>query len=60
MAYYLRDREPKNYRDDGVVLPRRTRRIAKEKLYPVEVLEEDKANHRIKVHYIGYADSYDE
>ena len=60
MAYYLRGREAKNYKDNGVEIPRNTRRRAKEKLYPVEVLEEDKDEHCFRVHYIGYDEKYDE
>lgn len=43
-----------------VKLPKaqRTKRRAVDRLYPVEIVDED--THRYKVHYVGYSDTYDE
>lgn len=48
-----------------VKLPREKKaKVAKEadrdKLYPVEIVEQDDSNGRFKVHYIGYSSQYDE
>ena len=52
-----------NYKDlsDRLRLPRWRRSIKEEqKLYPVEVLEENEENQRVKVHYLGYGDEHEE
>ena len=33
-------------------------RRSPDKLYELEVVERDRANHRVKVHYIGYSDKW--
>ena len=61
MAYNLRNQEAKNYKsiEDGVKLPRRARvSVDSKKLYPVSVIEEE--DDRVKIHYEGYSDEYDE
>ena len=63
MAYCLRDRKVENYKNlfDGPRLPRvRRQMMNSQKYYPVEILEEDKENHRLRVHYVGYSGESDE
>ena len=62
MAYSLREHQTKNYKvlSDGLHLPRWRWPKADPKLYPVEILEEDKENKLVKVHYVGYGDEHDE
>jgi hypothetical protein len=48
-----------------IKLPREKKsKVAKEadrdKLYPVEIVEQDDGNGRFKVHYVGYSSQYDE
>lgn len=57
MAYDLRDRKEKSYKEDRVMLGRekvKNRKRSEEELYELEVVDRDRANHRVKVHYIGY------
>lgn len=63
MAYDLRSATdpstPKNYRElNELKLPRPERVKAVDKLYAVEVIEED--GDRVKIHYVGYEDRFDE
>ena len=63
MAYCLRERKIGSYKQlcDGPWLPRYRRQIVDtERIYPVEVLEKDKENHRVRVHYLGYSEKCDE
>ena len=65
MAYQLRERTPRNYKDlADVYLPRVTKRPKKKKdddeLYPIEVVEEAENGERVKIHYVGWSDKYDE
>ena len=63
MAYQLRERTPKNYKDlADVYLPRETKRTKKQddELYAIEVVEEDRIGDRVKIHYVGWPDRYDE
>ena len=55
----LRDRQPKDYKTN-VKLPRasKRKRNADDELYRIEVLEEKEE--RVKVHYIGWSEEYDE
>ena len=39
-------------------LPRSKRTSSKSKVYPISVVERDGS--RVKIHYVGYSDSYDE
>ena len=59
--YCLRDLRPQNYRND-FQLPRLSRCQKKvtndDKLYPVDIIE--KKGNRVKIHYIGYEDEFDE
>lgn len=60
-GYRLRASRNRNYKNlSDVHLPRVTRFVHKQrdKLYPVEVVQ--RARSRVKVHYIGYDESYDE
>ena len=63
MAYDLRVRKVKNYKE--IVSVEQCKAAAKkrpreEKLYELEVVEKDKPNRRVKVHYVGYDAEYDE
>lgn len=64
MAYSLRAKPRKNYKEMAdIQLPRSIRARNPEpedKLYPVEVVERDAMNRRVKVHYLGYGTEYDE
>lgn len=63
MAYDLRERKEKSYKEDRLVLGREKvnkGRGSQDKLYELEVVERDRANHRVKVHYIGYSSDDDE
>ena len=63
MAYFLRDRKVESYKHlfDGPWLPRLCRKkVDPDCFYPVEILEEDRENHRIRVHYVGYGAESDE
>ena len=62
MAYQLRERTPKNYKDLGdVYLPQPSKRTKKdEELYPIEVVEEAEGGERVKIHYVGWSEKYDE
>ena len=63
MAYCLRERKPitSTYKDlaDGPRLSRWKKPKAEPKLYPVKILEEDKENKKVKVHYLGYGEEHD-
>ena len=57
--YSLRRKRSKNYREmNDLDLPRSKRTSSKSKLYPISVVERDGS--RVKIHYVGYSDSYDE
>ena len=63
MTYNLRSAtDPstsKNYRElNDMKLPRAERVKAMDKLYAVEVIEDD--GDRVKIHYVGYEDRFDE
>ena len=61
MAYNLRNHERINYRAiENPALPRdrATRTQGSQRLYELEIVEEDDYTGRVKVHYIGY--EYDE
>ena len=63
MAYNLRERKEKSYKEDGLVLCRERvckGKGSKDELYELEVVERDRANHRVKVHYVGYDSDDDE
>lgn len=64
MAYSLRQKEKKNYRDLADVKLPPTRKLKSsadaDKLYAVEILETDEERGRVKVHYTGYGPEYDE
>ena len=66
MAYELRkrSRKPKDYSEYTNKLPRLSRTSGKprkdNKLYELEVLEEDDLHGRVKVHYLGYDSQHDE
>ena len=63
MAYNLRNHERKNYRAiENPTLPRAraTRTQESQRLYELEIVEEDDYTGRVKVHYIGYDSEYDE
>ena len=36
------------------------KRVNTIKLYDIEVVEEDLENDKVKIHYVGYSDKYDE
>ena len=61
-SYQLRERTPNNYKDlADVYLPRETKRTKKDdELHPIEVVEEDGNGERVKIHYVGWSDRYDE
>ena len=57
--YNLRKKEKTNYQElSNVILPRPVRSNNTSKLYAITVVEED--GERVKVHYEGYDDKYDE
>ena len=58
MAY---QRMPTNYKDlADVYLPWESKRTKKDdKLYPTEVVEEAE-NERVRIHYVGWPEKYDE
>lgn len=57
--YCLREKAKKDYREVQVPLPRPERAASNsDKLYPIEVIDED--GDRVKIHYIGYGDGWDE
>lgn len=63
MAYSLRIKERKNYREIADVHLPRSRRVPpkpEDHLYPIEVVERDDENSKTKVHYVGYGEHYDE
>ena len=63
MAYNLRNHERINYRAiENPTLPRdrATRTQGSQRLYELEIVEEDDYTGRVKVHYIGYDLEYDE
>lgn len=58
-SYDLRKKERKDYKQlSDLQLPRL--RAAKDKLYELEIVEEDVLTQRVKVHYIGYGSEDDE
>ena len=63
MTYDLKARKVKNYKEVAniefckVGMRKRPR---EEKLYELEVIEKDRQNRRVKVHYVGYESEYDE
>lgn len=64
MAYILRNLERKNYKEIANIQLPRARRVTgnprtADELYPIEVVEDD-YNGRVKVHYIGYGEEFDE
>ena len=64
MAYSLRTTERKNYKEIAdVQVPRGRRALqkpAKDELYPIEIVERDDEQGKVKVHYLGYGERYDE
>jgi hypothetical protein len=63
MAYDLRERRETSYKEDRLVLRREKvskGRGSQDKLYELKVVERDRENHRVKVHYIGYDSDDDE
>ena len=57
--YNLRRKHSKNYRQmSDVDLPRPKRTSSRNKLYPISIVERDGS--RVKIHYVGYNDGYDE
>ena len=63
MAYNLRNQKRKNYRAlENPPLPRAqaTRMKQSQRLYELEVVEEDDYTGRVKIHYIGYDSDCDE
>ena len=58
-SYDLWKKERKDYKQlSDLQLPRL--RAAKDKLYELEIVEEDVLTQRVKVHYIGYGSEDDE
>ena len=58
-CYGLRRKRSKNYRQlNDVDLPRSKRTPSKNKLYPISVVQRDGS--RVKIHYVGYSNGYDE
>ena len=54
---------PKRYMDEVFVelTPQRKRKVKPDrKLYPVIVTEVDKIGKRMKIHYVGYSEQFDE
>ena len=54
-----------NYGDlADLKLPRKrktkTKEIAEDKLFPIEIVERDDLRRRYRVHYVGYSNKYDE
>ena len=63
MAYDLRARKLKNYKEVANIEFCKVgtrKRSREEKLYELEVIEKDRQNRRVKVHYVGYESEYDE
>ena len=63
MAYNLRNHERINYwAIENPTLPRdqTTRMQGSQRLYELEIVEEDDFTSRVKVHYIGYDSEYDQ
>ena len=64
MAYSLRTTERKNYKEIANVQVPQGRRVlqkpAKDELYPIEIVERDDEQGKVKVHYLGYGECYDE
>ena len=64
MAYSLRTTEQKNYKEITNVQVPQGRRVlqkpAKDELYPIEIVERDDEQGKVKVHYLGYGECYDE
>lgn len=57
--YSLRGKHSKNYRQmSDLDLPRPKRTSHSNKLYPISIVERDGS--RVKIHYVGYNDGYDE
>ena len=63
MAYSLRTTKRKNYKEIAdVQVPRGRRALrkpAKDELYPVEIVEWEDEQGKVKVHYLGYGECYD-
>ena len=57
MAYSLRTTERKNYKENSdVEVPRGRRALQKppkDELYPIEIVEWDDEQGKVKVHYLG-------
>ena len=63
MAYDLRAQKVTNYKEVVSVEQCKAavkKRPREEKLYELEVVEKDKRNRRVKVHYVGYDAEYEE
>ena len=61
MAYQLREKKRTNYKEiENVKVPRARAIKKKDKLYDLEVIEEDEYTGRVKVHYIDYGAEHDE
>ena len=63
MAYNLRNHERINYRaieNPTLLRDRATRTQGSQRLYELEIVEEDDYTGWVKVHYIGYNLEYDE
>jgi hypothetical protein len=60
-SYSLKKRKATSYAEVNLLhLPKPMKRKREAKLYPVLVIEEDKENGRVKVHYVGYSTKFDE
>ena len=60
-SYNLRVQQKKDYRNvANAHLPRIRATKMVDKLYQLEILEEDTTNGRVKVHYTGYSSDDDE
>ncbi|KAJ7391236.1 hypothetical protein OS493_019367 [Desmophyllum pertusum] len=38
----------------------KTEKVDTETMYPIEITERDKGSNKVKIHFIGYANEYDE
>lgn len=60
-GYNLRNQEAKDYKQLlTLCLPRAKPLKNTDKLYELEVIEEDVYTSKVKVHYVGYDSEYDE
>lgn len=60
-GYNLRNQEAKDYKVLSTLRLPRAKHVKKDdKLYELEVIEEDVYTSRVKVHYVGYDSEHDE